>query len=128
MDAEMHLGPVPMPGSHQINSAQIQPAPPAPDEQPAPPADRVGEVLAERGSRYGKFEDHAKVSGSLRSAVFGRLAERRVMLEPDQAEAVIMICHKLGRIANGDPDYADSWRDVAGYAELVARRLEGNPT
>jgi hypothetical protein len=36
-----------------------------------------------------------------------------------------MICHKLGRIVNGDPNYADSWIDIAGYAKLVADRLEG---
>ena len=35
-----------------------------------------------------------------------------------------MICHKIGRIVNGDPDYADSWIDIAGYAKLVADRLE----
>jgi hypothetical protein len=42
----------------------------------------------------------------------------------DQAEALDMICHKIGRIVNGDPDYADSWIDIAGYAKLVADRLE----
>ncbi len=36
-----------------------------------------------------------------------------------------MIAHKLARICNGDPDYGDSWRDIAGYATLVADRLEG---
>jgi hypothetical protein len=36
-----------------------------------------------------------------------------------------MICHKIGRIVNGDPDYFDSWIDVAGYAQLVADRLNG---
>ncbi len=25
----------------------------------------------------------------------------------------------------GDPNYADSWVDIAGYAKLVADRLEG---
>ncbi len=27
--------------------------------------------------------------------------------------------------APGDPDYADSWHDIAGYAQLVADRLNG---
>jgi hypothetical protein len=35
-----------------------------------------------------------------------------------------MIFHKLARIANGDPNYHDSWHDIAGYAKLVADRLE----
>jgi len=41
----------------------------------------------------------------------------------DQDEALDMIAHKIGRIVNGDPDYEDSWRDIAGYATLVADRL-----
>jgi hypothetical protein len=43
----------------------------------------------------------------------------------DQCEAMDMIFHKIGRILNGDPNYADSWIDIAGYAKLVADRLEG---
>jgi len=35
-----------------------------------------------------------------------------------------MICHKIGRIVNGDPNYYDSWADIAGYAKLVSDRLE----
>jgi hypothetical protein len=46
-------------------------------------------------------------------------------LDADQLEALEMICHKIGRIVNGDPNYADSWIDIAGYAKLVADRLEG---
>ena len=34
-----------------------------------------------------------------------------------------MIFHKIGRIVNGDPNYADSWHDIAGYAKLVEDRL-----
>ena len=30
-----------------------------------------------------------------------------------------MILHKLARILNGDPNYVDSWHDIAGYAILV---------
>lgn len=38
-------------------------------------------------------------------------------------EALDMIAHKIGRILNGDHDYADSWDDIAGYARLVADRV-----
>jgi hypothetical protein len=37
-----------------------------------------------------------------------------------------MIVHKIGRIVNGDPDVTDHWVDIAGYATLIADRLEGN--
>ena len=51
--------------------------------------------------------------------------DRNKSLKADQQEALEMILHKIARIVNGDPDYADSWVDIAGYAKLVADRLEG---
>jgi hypothetical protein len=41
----------------------------------------------------------------------------------DQREAFEMNAHKVGRILNGDPNWPDSWHDIAGYAQLVANRL-----
>jgi hypothetical protein len=35
-----------------------------------------------------------------------------------------MICAKLARIAKGDPMHEDHWRDIAGYASLVAEWLK----
>jgi hypothetical protein len=84
----------------------------------------VDEVLTERGKRYGLFKDHANVTQQLKGVMFGFNPSLR--LENDQKEALEMIAHKIGRIINGDPDYADSWVDIAGYAKLVADRLEGN--
>ena len=45
-------------------------------------------------------------------------------MDDDQREALEMIAHKIARILNGDPNYADNWIDIAGYATLVANRLE----
>ena len=45
-------------------------------------------------------------------------------LSYQQLEALEMICHKIARIVAGDPDFADHWRDIAGYATLVANELE----
>jgi hypothetical protein len=84
------------------------------------------EIRAERGARYGRFIDHAKVTVRLKRVLLERLFDRGLEVQPDQAEALDMICHKLGRIVNGDPDYADSWDDIAGYAKLVADRLKGD--
>jgi len=83
----------------------------------------VTEVLEERGSRYGSFKGHADITQKLKH-VMGR-GDSWHKLAPDQKEALDMIAHKIGRIVNGDPDYADSWIDIAGYAKLVADRLEG---
>jgi hypothetical protein len=51
-------------------------------------------------------------------------AKRGCDLAQDQREALEMIAHKIARILNGDPNYSDNWIDVAGYATLVANRLE----
>lgn len=94
-------------------------------------SDEVDAILDERGSRYGSFMDHSTVTQLLKNILKDRIAERIAQgdtgaeLDWDQMEALEMICHKLGRIVNGDVNYADSWVDIAGYAKLVADRLEG---
>jgi hypothetical protein len=86
----------------------------------------IQSTLAERGKRYGKFKDHAKISQLMKDAFRAYMGtQKHNGLAPDQKEALEMIFHKLARIANGDPNYADSWVDIAGYATLVADRLQG---
>lgn len=85
----------------------------------------VTEVLNERGSRYGKFLNHAAITQAYKTMLSCQLKEQGKHLAADQQEALDMIFHKIGRIVNGDPNYADSWIDIAGYAKLVADRLEG---
>jgi hypothetical protein len=81
-------------------------------------------ILAERGTRYGPFTGQAEISQQLKGVVRSFEASRGRDLDPDQREALEMICHKMARILNGDPNYHDSWADIAGYARLVADRLE----
>lgn len=85
----------------------------------------VAAILDQRGERYGKFCDHAGVSQRLKAVIRNHMGGKWERLADDQKEALEMIAHKLARIANGDPDYGDSWVDIAGYAKLVADRLEG---
>lgn len=80
----------------------------------------IQSTLAERGSRYGEFADVARVTSQIVNAVFDH---RPTGLSDVQKVAVNMIANKLARIACGDPGYADSWRDIAGYAELVVADL-----
>lgn len=92
-------------------------------ELATPDDDSIESVLAERGSRYGSFAGHAAVAQELKIVIASCLLERDKQLEADMQEALDMICHKIARIINGDPEYADSWIDIAGYAKLVADRL-----
>lgn len=85
----------------------------------------VADVLVERGDKYGNFIHVAEVSQHLKAVIKAHLRERGKTLASDQYESLDMICNKIARIVNGDPDYADSWFDIAGYALLIADRLEG---
>lgn len=100
---------------------------------PTPATDITGTdvdaILAQRGKRYGLFKDHAKITQDLKQAIYKHMMDHNisgfVQLTPSMKEAIDMACHKLGRIANSDPTYADSWVDIAGYTKLVADELEG---
>lgn len=101
----------------------------------------VAATLEERGKRYGKFEDQAAMSQLLERVMYGAAlmdhdgvyvfsSEQRMHfagkwqdLEPYQKEALKIIVHKISRILNGDANYADSWHDIAGYAQLVENLL-----
>ena len=82
-------------------------------------------ILEQRGARYGKFTGHAEVTQTLKAIFRAKMGVKWDELADDQKECLEMVAHKLGRIVNGDPNYGDSWRDIAGYATLVADRLEG---
>lgn len=86
----------------------------------------IDNILAERGSRYGKFETHAEITQRYKRLTHKFLHNSGKELDHDQQEALDMIFHKIGRIINGDPSYIDSWDDIAGYAKLVADRLRGD--
>ena len=90
------------------------------------PTQTTQEILTERGSLYGKFSGHARVTQDLKEILKSAIcANFNFGFTPSQFEALDMICHKLGRIVNGDPNYADSWVDIAGYAQLIVDELNG---
>ena len=75
-------------------------------------------TLTERGSRYGAFINHARITQHLKDVMHTAPNWYR-RLDEHHREALEMIQHKIGRILNGDPDYDDSWIDIEGYAHLV---------
>lgn len=90
-----------------------------------PPMPEVDATLDARAVDYGLFIEGAEVMQLLKRVVQNALNNRDKVLAHDQAEAIDMIIHKIGRIVNGNPDVVDHWVDIAGYAKLVADRLEG---
>jgi hypothetical protein len=86
-------------------------------------------ILEERGTRYGVFMGQAQIAQSLHIVLEQGMkltGKNRFTFAPDQLEAMNMIVNKIARIYNGDPNYSDSWRDIAGYATLVADRLDND--
>jgi hypothetical protein len=81
----------------------------------------VESTLEERGKRYGSFIDHSVIAQELKDVMHKTEGWKKLL--PYQKESLEMITHKIARILNGDPDYADSWHDITGYATLVEKVL-----
>lgn len=96
----------------------------------------VDQVLQERGSNYGPFWRHSEITQKLKAVVNEYVPQAvpdpanpgatEPFLTADQQEALDMIFHKIGRIVNGNPNYADSWLDISGYSKLIYNRLNGD--
>lgn len=94
----------------------------------------IEETLAQRGSRYGDFTDHAAIAQRLQDCMRGTsfshgadapsvLAARGwARLSADKRQALTVIADKIARILSGDPNYTDNWHDIQGYAKLAEDR------
>ena len=88
-------------------------------------ANNVDTILNTRAATYGSFEDVAGCAQELKALIHTALTDNSKVLDADQVEALDMISSKIARIVNGDANHIDSWIDIAGYATLVADRLQG---
>lgn len=100
-------------------------------------ADSVAATLAQRGSRYGDFTDHARICQDLKEVMVDSYVNMPELttasevhrehkwhkLSPVQKQALEVIADKIARILSGDPNYDDNWHDIQGYAKLVEDRL-----
>lgn len=93
----------------------------------------IESTLAERGNRYGDFTDHADLAQGIQFRMQrfclkadnadGFIEPWKDHLNNVQRQALTVIADKIARILSGDPDYADNWHDIQGYAKLVEDRL-----
>lgn len=92
---------------------------------------KTKETLDQRGVSYGTYHTGANLTQALYGIVMQHYSnvhakdENTKPLPPFIAESIHMICSKLSRAVNGDPFFIDSWRDISGYATLVAETLKG---
>lgn len=101
-------------GEHQ------QYVPTTAEAQPELPG--VESTLAERGKRYGDFQGEARAIQDIKRILFPSDGPA-IDIADDCRQAAEMIVMKLVRAMRGDPNYADNWHDIAGYARLVEKRL-----
>lgn len=81
----------------------------------------VNDTLQERHDRYGDFTDHAETAQLLQDVM--RAGNQWDKLDAVKRQALTVIADKIARILNGDPEYADNWHDIQGYARLAEERL-----
>jgi hypothetical protein len=78
-------------------------------------------LLAEREKTHGPYAVKAEIIQELKR-VMGAYPGWHALSDV-QKESLDMIVHKIGRILSGDPNVADHWDDIAGYAKLVSLDL-----
>jgi hypothetical protein len=119
----------PKPMTYKLRK-QVQDAWQPPELMPMPELiqedTNIDETLDARAQDYGKFKDGAALMQAMKRTLADHARMHNKTFADDQWEALEMIVHKIGRIVNGNPDKVDHWVDIAGYAKLVADRLQGN--
>ncbi len=75
----------------------------------------IQDILRCRRLTHGDFGHAARLTADLKAA----LERDTHHLTCGQREALSMILVKIGRICAGNPDHADHWDDIAGYAALA---------
>lgn len=78
----------------------------------------VDAIIEQREKTHGSFARVAYIAQQAK-AIFAS-GDSFAALSASQAEAIDLICTKLSRIVNGDPNVPDHWLDTSGYAKLGA--------
>ena len=82
----------------------------------------IRETLQERGKTHGDYRHHAEYTQAIKRVC--RSSSNWDLMEAHQQETLDMLAHKIGRVLAGDPNFADHWHDMAGYATLTEQRLD----
>ena len=85
------------------------------------PPESVSETLMYREQSYGNYATGSGIAQNIKRALSDTSGWDT--LSDTQRSSLEMIAFKISRILNGDPNHADSWRDIAGYAQLIVNEL-----
>jgi len=83
--------------------------------------DRPGALTEERRRTHGEWPRTSRITRQLKAYVDEEITRAGMpsALNYEQREALDMILAKIARIVSGDPNHADHWHDIAGYAQLA---------
>jgi hypothetical protein len=81
----------------------------------------IDDLLEQRGNTHGNFSDVSHITETIMGEM--RNSPNWPRMPDPHRVAVFMIAMKLGRIASGDYNEVDHWRDIAGYAKLVENEI-----
>ena len=84
-------------------------------------AGTMDKLLDTRGKTHGNYSVQTRVTEGINHLVLSNMTLPENLTDGAR-HAIYMIATKLGRIAAGDPDFGDHWRDIAGYSKLQADR------
>ena len=79
----------------------------------------------DRGLTHGDYSLRAELAQRLKEQLRSSTNWSVDALSAPQRESLEMICHKMARILEGDPNHLDHWADIAGYATLIVNELGG---
>lgn len=85
---------------------------------------KTEDILKQRQQEHGSFYNNAGCSQKIKDILKTEMNYEK--MDVDQKEALDAICSKMSRIVVGDHNKEDHWRDIAGYATLVADRLDAS--
>lgn len=84
----------------------------------------LNEILEQRKNTHGDFTSVADIAQELKDTMRDGCNWASSEMSNPQYEALEMMCSKMARILCGNPNEPDHWRDIAGYATLVANELQ----
>jgi Domain of unknown function (DUF6378) len=87
---------------------------------------KTKDLLGEREKTHGSFYQNANIAQTIRWLFREQIGWQTASMR--QREALDQIATKLSRILSGQPDFADHWKDIAGYAELAANEERPTPS
>ncbi len=81
----------------------------------------VENTLENRNGCHGDYPQQAATAEALKNVM--KAGKFWKMMTPVQRESLDIIAVKISRILTGNPNHADHWHDIQGYARLAEREV-----